>query len=247
MDAANIDMARSFDRDGFVIVPDLFSRAEVKGFKAAIGDIWDQVANEAGADDKNGVLATGVYVGLAARSQVFRQAARDERLLDILEVILGPNIEFLTDKAVIKDPDIDYASPWHQDWPYWKGSHKISIWVALDDVTPDNGCLKLLPGSHRQVADHAGDASEGPGFDHRLRPDTVDEAQAITAAIEAGGAVFFHDLALHASHPNTTGRERWVWIPTYRDAGADDPAYSWAVANTVVRGTGPIKTAQDSD
>ena len=48
----------------------------------------------------------------------------------------------------------------------------------------------------------------------------------------------FHDLTMHASHPNTERRERWTWVPTYRDAQADDPEYSFAVANVVVRGEG---------
>jgi ectoine hydroxylase-related dioxygenase (phytanoyl-CoA dioxygenase family) len=188
-------------------------------------------------DDDKAISSSGVFVGLAAHHHVFRQAVSDDRLIDTLEAIIGPNIEFLSDKVVIKDPDRDFASPWHQDWPYWKGSHKISVWVALDDATPDNGCLKLLSGSHRHSVAHDGKVSDQSGFVHRLRSDAVDEGLATTAAIPAGGAVFFHDLTLHASHPNTARRERWVWIPTYRDAQADDPAYSWAVANTVVRGT----------
>ena len=61
-------------------------------------------------------------------------------------------------------------------------------------------------------------------------PGAVDESLAVTAEIEAGGAVFFHDLTLHSSHPNRSGEERWVWIPTYRDANAEDNDYPWAVA-----------------
>ena len=85
---------------------------------------------------------------------------------------------------------------------------------------------------------HDGDMSDGSGFGHRIRPETVDESAAVTAPLEAGGAVFFHDLTMHASHPNTERRERWTWVPTYRDAQADDPPYSFEVANVVVRGVG---------
>ena len=134
----------------------------------------------------------------------------DERLLDILEAILGPNVEFLSDKVVFKDTERHVASPWHQDWPYWEGTHKISVGVALDDATPENGCLKLLPGSHLGSVIHDGDRSDGSGFGHRIRPETVEESAAISAPVEAGGAVFFHDLTMHASHPNTERRERWT-------------------------------------
>jgi ectoine hydroxylase-related dioxygenase (phytanoyl-CoA dioxygenase family) len=187
--------------------------------------------------DPKAALRTGVVVGLAARSEVFRKAVRDERLVDILEAIQWPNIEFLSDKVVYKDQETEFGSPWHQDWPYWRGTNKISVWVALDDVTADNGALKVLPRSHAEFVAHHGDSSDGYGFGHRLRQGEVDETQAVTAEMEAGGAVFFLDLTLHASHPNRTRADRWVWIPTYRDAQANDPDYSWAVAASVVRGS----------
>ena len=240
MNASIAEIAQSFARDGFVVVPNLFSRAEVKVLKEEIQKILHEVRQESEGEgsQKKFVDETGVYVGLAGRSSLFRQSVRDDRLVDILEAIIGPNVEFLSDKVVYKDEDTHIASPWHQDWPYWEGAHKISVWVALDDATPENGCLKLLPGSHRGSVIHDGDMSDGSGFGHRIRPETIDESTAITAPVEAGGAVFFHDLTMHASHPNTERRERWTWVPTYRDAQADDPPYSFEVANVVVRGVG---------
>ncbi len=238
---ANIaEIAQSFARDGFVVVPNLFRRAEVKVFKEGIQKILDEVRQEDGGEGSRQEMldATGVYVGLAGRSGLFRQAVRDERLLDILEAVIGPNVEFLSDKVVYKDTHTHVASPWHQDWPYWEGTHKISVWVALDDATPENGSLKFLPGSHRGSVIHDGDISDGSGFGHRIRPETVDERAAVSVPLEAGGGAFFHDLTMHASHPNSERRERWTWVPTYRDAQADDPPYSFAVANAVVRGVG---------
>lgn len=224
-------LCNDFESTGFAIAPNLFERNEVLRLKLACVDILETVKAETGA-----VAGHGVYVGLAARSPVFQDAVGDARLLDILEEILAPNIEFMSDKVVFKSEAIDFASPWHQDWHYWHGAHKLSIWVALDDATVENGCLKLFPGSHKSAVLHDGDASDGHGFGNRLRPGTVDESRAVTAELEAGGAVFFHDLTLHASHPNRSGAERWVWIPTYRDANAEDNDYPWAAAAKVLRG-----------
>ena len=240
MNPTTAEIAHSFARDGFAVVPDLFRLDEVKTFKVEIQEILQEVRKESEEEDsqKKFVDETGVYVGLAGRSSLFRQAVRDSRLVDILEAIIGPNVEFLSDKVVYKDDDHHVASPWHQDWPYWEGAHKISVWVALDDATPENGCLKLVPGSHLASIIHDGDMSDGSGFGHRIRPETVDESTAVTAPVKAGGAVFFHDLTMHASYPNTERLERWTWVPTYRDAQADDPPYSFAVANVVVRGVG---------
>jgi phytanoyl-CoA hydroxylase len=126
----------TFDTDGFTIRRGLFTEQEVTGFKQEICRLLE-------THEAHG----GVFVGLAANSLVFRELAGDTRLLDELETILGPNIEFLSDKVVLKSAATDYGSPWHQDWPYWKGIHKVSVWIALDPATPENGCLKLLPGS----------------------------------------------------------------------------------------------------
>lgn len=224
-------LSDDFNQTGFAIVPNLFQRDEVQSLKLECIHILETVKKETGS-----VAAHGVQVGLAARSSVFQEAVGDDRILDILSRILAPNIEFLSDKVVYKSDNMTFASPWHQDWSYWYGAHKYSIWVALDDATVDNGCLKLFPGSHKSSVVHDGEVNDGDGFGHRLRPDAVDESLAITAELEAGGAVFFHDLTLHASHPNRSGAERWVWIPTYRDAKAEDNDYPWAVAAKVVRG-----------
>ncbi len=215
-----------FKQDGFTICRSLFTASECAAFKAEIERLLqDQSAY------------SGVFVGLAANSALFRELAAAPRLLDLLETALGPNIEFLSDKVVFKSAAVDFGSPWHQDYPYWHGAHKVSVWLALDKATPDNGCLKLLPGSHLSSITHDGDAGDGNGFGHRLSDGIVDESLAVTVACDPGDAVLFHDLTLHASFPNTSGTARWALISTYRNAAEPDLEYDWAVAAQVVRGT----------
>ncbi len=237
MTAVTETIAANFERDGYLIVPDLFTADEAARLKAEMQAVVDDVVRERRAEDPDGpepVLSVGVYVGLAYRSALFRTFAGDSRILDLLEPILGPDIEFLSDKAVFKDHDTDFGSPWHQDHPYWVGSHKISLWVALDEATVANGCLKLMPGSHRTEVAHA-NVDDGQGFGYRLGDQDTLEAEAVTAPLPVGGAIVFHDLTLHASHENASGADRWVWIPTYRSLHHDDPPYPWAVAAHPVR------------
>jgi ectoine hydroxylase-related dioxygenase (phytanoyl-CoA dioxygenase family) len=234
------DLGRAFAEDGFVKVEGLFTPDEVARFKEEIGGILDAARKVAAARGgaPESVAADGVFVGLAANSDFFRRVARDTRLLDALEPTLGHNIEFLSDKVVFKAANVDYGSPWHQDWPYWGGTHKVSVWIALDPATPENGCLKLLPGSHREAARHANvTPAAGEGFGLRLKPGEVDESQAVTVPAAPGDAVLFHDLTLHASYPNRSGRDRWALISTYRSASEPDLKYEWSVAAEVVRGT----------
>ena len=215
----------TYDQFGYVVVRQLFSEEEVAALKAEALKILAEKGHHA-----------GVFVGLAASSSTFAEAVCDVRLLDALESLIGPDIEFLSDKVVYKSAETGYASPWHQDWPYWKGAHKLSVWVALETASVESGCLKLLPGSHKALAAHDGVAKEGEGFGHRLAEDAIDETLAVSAPCEPGDAVFFHDLTLHASHPNVSGEDRYAWIITYRNAAEEDLTYDWSVAAKVVRG-----------
>jgi ectoine hydroxylase-related dioxygenase (phytanoyl-CoA dioxygenase family) len=171
------------------------------------------------------------------KREFFRRIARDERLLDVLEGLIGPEIGFLSDKVVFKDREVDYESPWHQDWAYWGGSHKISVWIALDEATPENGCLQILPSSHRAAIDH--DKAQGVvGFGNRLDPGErgMDLSKAVTIPARPGTAIFFHDLTLHASLPNRSGKDRRALINTYRDLSQPDKEYPSLPAAARVRG-----------
>ncbi len=230
----------SYQRDGYLIVPDLFTREAAAEIKAEMVRLLDDVREEAIAEGRDPERAVhgGVYVGLSIRNEVARRVAENPRVIAILAEIFAPNIEFLSDKIVFKGRGTDYGSPWHQDWRYWYGSNKISLWLALDDATPANGCMKLLPGSHTAPVEHTGEAAPGETFGIRLKPGEVDESKAVVAEVSAGGGVFFLDLTLHASYPNSTGEDRWAWIGTYRDAKAGVEDYDWAKARKIVHGEG---------
>ena len=217
-------ITETYARDGFAVVRGLLTPGEAQAAKTEILNLLAARKDHA-----------GVFVGLAAASPHFARLARHPKLLDAIEACIGPDIEFLSDKVVFKSAQTAYGSPWHQDWPYWKGLHKLSVWIALDPATPENGCLKLLPGSHKTLAAHDGVAEPGEGFGNRLRDGAVDESQAVTVSCSPGDAVLFHDLTLHASHPNAAGGDRYALISTYRSAAEPDLSYDWAVAAEIVR------------
>jgi ectoine hydroxylase-related dioxygenase (phytanoyl-CoA dioxygenase family) len=225
-------MNAQFDRDGYVVLDNVFSEQEITGLKAEIQRVLGLGPNgaEVDADAVEGFRKHGVFVGLAVSSPLFREAARNEKIVGVLRGIIGDHVVFLSDKVVYKDAATAFASPWHQDWPYWLGSHKFSVWIALDAAAPENGCLKVVPGSHRrgEVA-HAG-ADDGLGFNNRLDVERLDESEAVPVAVGAGAAVIFHDLLFHASYPNTSGRDRWALISTYKNGDEVDPEYPWASA-----------------
>lgn len=218
---ASISLKEQYERDGFTIIRSLFSEEEVREYKETARAVLKQY----------GVGKEGVYVGMAVASPVFKTAAAHPVLVETLKQIIGDKVVFLSDKLVFKDASTDFGSPWHQDYPYWKGSHKVSVWIAMDDATPDNGCLRIVPGSHLfGSANHGGDASDGLGFKNRLGDQEIEGQQIIDLDAVRGDAIIFHDLLYHASYPNSTGKDRWALISTYKDGTQEDPEYSWAKA-----------------
>ncbi|MCS7225285.1 MAG: phytanoyl-CoA dioxygenase family protein [Armatimonadetes bacterium] len=233
-----VDRNQQFYQNGFVIVHQLLAADDVLRIKGEILNLLAAVRHEAAASGRKQeeVLASGVWVGLAARNEVIRQYVADDRLLNVLTEIIGPDLVFLSDKVALKDDEVQFGTPWHQDWPYWKGSHKVSVWVALDETTKDNGCLRVIPGSHLRPLPHHNTAT-GKGFGYRLSDDQVNASEAVDLPLMPGDALFFHDLLIHSSYPNRTGKDRLAWIPTYKRGMDPDPHFPWAVAAQLVRGS----------
>ena len=75
------------------------------------------------------------------------------QVLDLVECIVGPDILLWSSHFISKDPLTGRATPWHEDSAYWMGrldryDKIVTVWLALDDVDRDNGCMQVIPGSH---------------------------------------------------------------------------------------------------
>jgi ectoine hydroxylase-related dioxygenase (phytanoyl-CoA dioxygenase family) len=205
----------SFQRDGYLLLRSVFSPEEIQTAKAACKE------REAHAD------ASGVHVlQWHALPAPLRDVACDRRLTAPLNQLIGPQIELLSAKLVFKSGAVRFASPWHQDHAYWHGSTKYSVWIALEHATAENGCLKVIPGSHSEQVDHQHVDSD-VGFGNRVGEEAINESESVTVPMEAGDALVFHDCMLHSSHPNVSGQDRWAFIPTYRDATVPDDSSVW--------------------
>lgn len=130
------------------------------------------------------------------------------RLLDAIEQLIGPDLILWTTTLFHKTAS-GPATPWHQDARYWPMDPMVgaSYWIAITESTPDNACMRVIPGSHRDYARHVKDAIASE-FSLTLAPDAFDESQAVDIVLEPGQMLLFDPFIIHASHPNKGIRER---------------------------------------
>ena len=211
--------AKQFERDGYIVVKGLYSVQEIEEWKERILTIMKKRGEE---DTPSGVSVWMVE----DLDPYFKEKMSDPGVVDVLRELIGPDIEFLSVKPVFKNNTTVFDSPWHQDWAYWEGSHKLSVWIALDKATRTNGCLKIIPGSHKIFLETKS-VNDETGFNRRTHEASLEGLPVEVLEVDPGDSVFFHDLIAHASFPNTDGSDRWSFISTYRDGSVQDDSTVW--------------------
>jgi phytanoyl-CoA hydroxylase len=148
---------------------------------------------------------------------IFEQLLHKEELLDIIEGLMGhPNIRLYHDQALFKPALHGDIVPWHQDNGYWRlePAAAMSMWIALDDADEENGCMWVIPGSHR--AGEVGHQRAGQ-YVAQLKAN-ADETLAVSVPLRAGSAMIHHCRTLHMTKPNHTPRQRRAWVMHYMPA-----------------------------
>ena len=144
---------------------------------------------------------------MCERSLSYRRLLYNEKILDVVEDLIGPQIQLFHDQALFKPARHGGAVFWHQDNAYWRclPADLVSCWLTLDDVNIENGAMHVIPGSHLAPADHERSASTGALLD---LSGGVDDSAATVIDLPAGGAMFHHCQTLHYTPPNRTDRPR---------------------------------------
>ncbi len=145
---------------------------------------------------------------------VFTPAAalgRNPALLDAVEDIIGPDILMWDCAYIIKKPDGKGFVSWHQDLTYWglDRDDLVTAWVALTPATPESGCMKMAPGSHRAGRMAHTDTHAEDNILHRGQEVRgADLSRAVDVVLAPGQASLHHGWVLHGSGPNTSGDRR---------------------------------------
>jgi non-haem Fe2+, alpha-ketoglutarate-dependent halogenase len=196
------EMSDRYARDGVVFPIQVLSEAEVAEFRREL----DSVAGE-GSRRMDQLHLTFPWA--------YRLASH-ERVLDAVESLIGPEILIDGNLVLYKPPrDAGYAS-WHQDSVYsgWHLTPSVSAWIALTASEPANGCMRVVPGTHKHgLLEH--DNVQDPNLlnrrGERLRMD-VDESQAVDVVLKPGEMSLHHTNIVHGSNPNTSDGPRIGFI-----------------------------------
>jgi ectoine hydroxylase-related dioxygenase (phytanoyl-CoA dioxygenase family) len=171
--------------------------------------------------------------------------ARDPRILNIVEDLLGPNIQLYYSMLMMKPPREGFEAPWHQDFAFFVHNRAdlLACQLYIDDSTLENGCIRVMPGSHKLgLINHFKDGR----FTGIVQGDTsAFDAGEVIVPVKAGGMVIWHSLTLHRSYPNRSPHPRRAIVFEYKNpearlmGGAFNSALEVRTVGLMVRGRDP--------
>jgi ectoine hydroxylase-related dioxygenase (phytanoyl-CoA dioxygenase family) len=216
---------RDFHRDGYVMKRAFYDAEEVALLQRAIAADEGIRANVLRIADSQGG-ATQLALWNHPGDDLFGAVARGERLVGGAERLLGGEVYHYHSKLTMKRPQGGGAWDWHQDYGYWYSNgclfpDLLSVAIAIDGATRENGCLEVLRGSH-----HLGRLDHGRvGGQTGADPERVAEAMKVLEHVHCemapGDALFFHCNLLHGSAQNRSPRPRNLLLCCYNKATND--------------------------
>lgn len=146
---------------------------------------------------------------------IYDRMLRHDYILDSVAQLIGPNIRYDTSKLNMKSAGFGSPVEWHQDFAFAAdvtNDDMLSVGLAIDDMTRDNGCLLFIPGSHKGPVynHHQNDVFVGAITNPDFTPDN-----AVPIEVKAGGITIHHTRTLHASAPNLSGQSRRLFLLQY--------------------------------
>lgn len=138
------------------------------------------------------------------------ELATHPNIIDPISEILGPNVLLWAMNFWYKAPNNEKFIPWHQDYHYWPMEPAINAtaWVTLGFSLKENGCLKVIPGTHTSYIRHVATDEAASTFDHRLDGTQYDESKAVDVEMTPGQICFFNERTVHGSEKNTSNIPR---------------------------------------
>lgn len=209
---------KQFQDTGHVTVPNVFDAAMLASALAEI-DVWGrEFLEELPSDKRQWYLEKADTSGTILRKldepvfhrPLFRAMAESDYLISIVEQLIGAGVSVFFSQVFCKPPEVGGSKPVHQDNFYFGPDDldaTLTVWIALDDATLENGCLYYGDGSHRgPVYEHTAPPDEP--FNLQIPPSKITDYNMTPAPVSAGGISFHHGNTWHQSSSNTSSRAR---------------------------------------
>ncbi|WP_448699337.1 phytanoyl-CoA dioxygenase family protein [Mucilaginibacter sp. AW1-3] len=226
------DQIESYQNNGFLLIEDFLSEKELSEWREALNEavakrngnkMPDRAEVYGKGDDADKAYYDNVFdqlLNLWQDNEKMRAIMLDSRLGEMAAKLSGSDgIRIWHDQALIKKP---WANPtsWHLDTPYWSFTDRnaLSIWVALDDATLENGCLFFIPGSHQKTTFENPGISKNMGAIFTYYPE-FKSTKAFAAHMKAGSCSFHNGLTIHGAHANMTPGFRRAMTCAYMPDG----------------------------
>lgn len=239
---------RAWQEDGFVLRAAVFSAEELEALRAAAERVAVAAAAIAAAEGRayevdgnryadagdmtvqyehgTGAPILRVVEPFHQLDPVFDRLVEDPRIVaPMCDLVGAERVALWTDKLNFKRPEEGSGFGWHQDSPYWAHVTRHldrlpNVMVALDDADEENGCLRVVRGSHRRglLPGRQGEGVLGPLF---TDPRAFDADAQFPAVMPAGSLLFFSAHTVHGSQPNRSPRARRACVITYQPPGFD--------------------------
>jgi len=180
----------------------------------------------------------------------FVDFAYNDDILDMVSQLIGGDVALWNSSFFAKPARTGSRTPWHQDGQYWamRPLATCTMWVAVDDATTENGCLRFIPGSHkdRKIRHHQINNGPGLALNQEVPIEEIDETRVFDLVLEAG-QVSLHDVyLLHGSEPNRSDKSRrgmtLRFMPTtshydreIEKERHDEKQYAWAAPEQIKR------------
>jgi phytanoyl-CoA hydroxylase len=241
------EMLESYWKTGFVVVPGLIEQPELTRWLERLEDIVEGRVEPAegmlvmrDVMVAKGAVSPGTKMEAIAKLQdyekdpVLDSYTCHDSILDCVERVVGHDVQTIHTMLINKPPNVDGRHPLHQDllyFPFRPPDRIVASWTALERVTKENGCLVVVPGSHRgELLEHENPDFEylnGGYFGAKLSGDLMEDR--VHLEMEPGDTVLFHPVLLHGSGRNRTQGFRRAISAHYT---ALDVEWAWSIDET---------------
>jgi phytanoyl-CoA hydroxylase len=209
-----------YNRDGFLAIENAFTPEDMENAKQGMNNLvmgrregFHGILFESKARDLLPTLraeerldAVRKFTDFVQFEPLLHALAFHPKLLAILDRIIGEKPHLFQDMALIKPPRIGREKPWHQDHAYFDfplGTRVVGVWIAVDEATVENGCMRVLPGGHR----------EGPRLhfqrrDWQICDTSLTGAKPVAVPLRPGGLMLFDGLLPHGTPTNHSPHRR---------------------------------------